>query len=119
MLSDAMTIPARSEEGEVARGDQTGPVFSLGPDGRLHMRYTARTRSIAWKDDPSVHAATSALQQILESDIHVLRLLMEPGMGIVCNNVLHDRAAFTDSDARRRLVLRARYYEAISGTGAR
>jgi hypothetical protein len=119
MLPDAMTIPARSEEGEVARGDQTGPVFSVGTDGRLHMRYTARTRSIAWKDDPSVHAATSALQQILETDRRVLRLLMEAGMGIVCNNVLHDRAAFTDSGARRRLVLRARYYEAISDTEAR
>lgn len=117
MLPDAMTIPARSEEGEVARGDQTGPVFAVTEDGRLHMRYTARTRSIAWKDDPFVHAATSALQQILETDPHVLRLLMEPGMGLVCNNVLHDRAAFTDSDAHRRLILRARYYEAISDVG--
>jgi Taurine catabolism dioxygenase TauD, TfdA family len=114
MLPDAMTIPARSEEGEVARGDQTGPVFSVTEDGRLHMRYTARTRSIAWKEDPAVQAATVALQQILATDPHVLRLLMEPGMGLVCNNVLHDRAAFTDSDAHRRLILRARYYEAIS-----
>ncbi len=114
MLPDAMTIPARSEEGEVARGDQTGPVFSVTEDGRLHMRYTARTRSIAWKDDPAVQAATIALQQILETDAHVLRLLMEPGMGLVCNNVLHDRAAFADSDAHRRLILRARYYEAVS-----
>jgi hypothetical protein len=81
------------------------------------MRYTARTRSIAWKDDPAVQAATSALQQTLESDPHVLRLLMEPGMGLVCNNVLHDRAAFTDSDAHRRLILRARYYETISDAG--
>jgi alpha-ketoglutarate-dependent taurine dioxygenase len=117
MLPDAMTIPARSEEGEVARGDQTGPVFSVTEDGRLHMRYTARTRSIAWKDHPGVHAATAALQHALESDPHVLRLLMEPGMGLVCNNVLHDRAAFTDSDAHRRLILRARYYEAISDAG--
>ena len=117
MLPDAMTIPARSEEGEVARGDQTGPVFSVMEDGRLHMRYTARTRSIAWKEDPAVQAATSALQQVLETDPHVLRLLMEPGMGLVCNNVLHDRAAFTDSSAHRRLILRARYYEAVSDAG--
>jgi hypothetical protein len=77
------------------------------------MRYTARTRSIAWKDDPAVRAATEALQRILDTDPHVLRLRQEPGMGIVCNNVLHDRAAFTDSPQRRRLVLRARYYERI------
>jgi len=113
MLADAMTIPARSEEGEVARGDQTGPVFSVDADGSLHMRYTARTRSIAWKDDAAVRAATEALQRILESDPHVLRLRQEPGMGIVCNNVLHDRAAFADSPQHRRLVLRARYYERI------
>jgi hypothetical protein len=113
MQADAMTIPSRSEEGEVARGDQAGPVFSVDADGRLHMRYTARTRSIAWKDDSAVRAATEALQRLLESDPQVLTLRQEPGMGIVCNNVLHDRAAFTDSPQRRRLVLRARYYERI------
>jgi hypothetical protein len=114
MQVDAMTIPARSEEGEVARGDQAGPVFSLAADGRLHMRYTARTRSIAWKDDPAVRAATALLLKVLESDPRVLRLRLEPGMGIVCNNVLHDRAAFTDSALRRRLILRGRFYEPVA-----
>jgi hypothetical protein len=113
MRADAMTIPARSEEGEVARGDQTGPVFSIDDDGRLHMRYTARTRSIAWKDDAAVRAATGALLRVLETDPHVLCLRQEPGMGIVCNNVLHDRAPFTDSPRHTRLVLRARYHERI------
>lgn len=114
MRPRAMTIPARSEEGEVERGDQTGPVFSIDADGRLHMRYTARTRSIAWEDEPGVHAATQALAHVLESDPRVLRVRMEPGMGLVCNNVLHDRTAFTDSETHRRLVLRARYYERIA-----
>ncbi len=114
MQTDVMTIPARAEEGEVARGDQSGPVYSMDIDGHLHMRYTARTRSIAWKDEPAVQAATQALQQILEDHPRVLRLRQEPGMGIVCNNVLHDRAEFTDSSAHRRLVLRARYYERIA-----
>jgi len=113
MQPDVMTIPARSEEGEIARGDQTGPVFSVTEDGRLHMRYTARTRSIAWKDEPAVHAATQALLRILDTDPHILRARLEPDMGIVCNNVLHDRSAFTDSSSHRRLVLRARYYEAV------
>jgi hypothetical protein len=114
MRPHAMTIPARSEEGEVERGDQTGPVFSIDADGHLHMRYTARTRSIAWEDAPGVRAATQALMKVLETDPHVLRVRLEPGMGLVCNNVLHDRAAFTDSDGHRRLVLRARYYERIA-----
>jgi len=113
MQDDAMTIPSRSEEGDVARGDQAGPVFSVTEDGHLHMRYTARTRSVAWKDDPAVRAAGAQLLQLLDHDPRVLRLRLEPGMGIVCNNVLHDRTAFTDSDAHRRLVLRARYYERI------
>ncbi len=114
MRPRAMTIPARSEEGEVERGDQTGPVFSIDAGGHLHMRYTARTRSIAWEDEPAVRAAAQALVSVLETDPHVLRVRLDPGMGLVCNNVLHDRAAFTDSDARRRLILRARYYERIS-----
>jgi alpha-ketoglutarate-dependent taurine dioxygenase len=118
MQPDAMTIPARSEEGEVARGDQIGPVFSVTGDGRLHMRYTARTRSIAWKEDPGVRAATAALAHILDTDPRVLRARLAPGMGLVCNNVLHDRAAFTDSAQHRRLVLRARYYEAIAAARA-
>jgi hypothetical protein len=116
MRPDAMTIPARSEEGEVARDDQTGPVFSIDA-GELHMRYTARTRSIAWSDAAAVRAAADALQRVLASSPHVLQLRQEPGMGIVCNNVLHDRAAFTDSPAHTRLVLRARYYERIGAAG--
>ena len=34
-------------------------------------------------------------------------------MGILCNNVLHDRSGFTDDPARPRLILRARYHERI------
>jgi len=118
MQDDAMTIPARSEEGEVARGDQSGPVFTVTADGQLHMRYTARTRSIAWKDDPAVHAATAALLQLLETDPRVLRLRLEPGMGLVCNNVLHDRSAFTDSATHRRLILRGRFYEPVAAAAS-
>ncbi len=118
MQDDAMTIPARSEEGEVARRDQSGPVFTVTADGRLHMRYTARTRSIAWKDDPAVHAATTALLHLLDTDPRVLRLRLEPGMGLVCNNVLHDRSAFTDSVAHRRLILRGRFYEPVAAAAS-
>jgi len=114
MAPDVMTIPARSEEGEVARGDQTGPVFSIASDGFLHMRYTARPRSIAWKDDAATRAAVSALGRILDSTDMALQLHLSPGMGLVCNNVLHDRAAFADSATQKRLVLRARYYERIA-----
>ena len=35
-------------------------------------------------------------------------------MGLVCNNVLHDRAAFVDSESRKRLLYRARYFDRIA-----
>jgi len=108
---DAMTIPARTDEDGVARPAQAGPVFSVNPDdGKLHMRYTARTRSIEWKQDPLTQTAITQLEQLLRSEIpYIFRLLLENGMGIICNNVLHDRTAFTDDPLKPRLLFRARY----------
>jgi hypothetical protein len=110
---DAMTIPPRTDETGVARAAETGPVFSVEPEtGALHMRYTARTRSIAWKDAAATAAAVRALEMILRgASPHVHQVRLEPGMGLICNNVLHDRSGFRDSAARRRLVFRARYYD--------
>jgi hypothetical protein len=79
------------------------------------MRYTARTRSIEWNPDPAVRAAVTALERVLATPspwIH--RLTLAPGMGILCNNVLHDRSGFTDDPRRPRLILRARYHERIA-----
>ncbi|GAO36428.1 hypothetical protein SCT_1834 [Sulfuricella sp. T08] len=118
MEPDVMTIPARMDDDGIARPDQTGPVFSLHPaSGDLHMRYTARTRSISWKRTPLVEAAVAFLDQLLNSDSpYIFRGRMEPGMGLICNNVLHDRAAFSDDESCRRLLYRARYYDRIKGT---
>jgi len=115
---DAMTIPERTDEQGVARTAQAGPVFSVDPaSGNLHMRYTARTRSIVWKQDATTLAAVSALENLLASDLpHIHRARLEPGMGLLCNNVLHDRTAFNDDPAQPRLLYRARYYERIAGT---
>jgi hypothetical protein len=115
MAPDAMTIPAREEEDGVARGDQSGPVFSVDAGGHLHMRYTARTRSIAWRDDAATRAAVAALERILAADApYVFRGRLESGMGLVCNNVLHDRAGFTETERQKRLIYRARYYDRVS-----
>ncbi len=118
MQPDAMTIPARVEEEGVARSDAVGPVFSVHPEsGDLHMRYTARTRSIAWKQDAVTLAAVAFLEKLLDSDLpYIYRARLEPGMGLICNNVLHDRAGFNDDEGHRRLLYRARYYDRISGT---
>jgi alpha-ketoglutarate-dependent taurine dioxygenase len=114
--ADAMTIPERTDEQGVARAAQTGPVFSVDPaSGALHMRYTARTRSIVWKQDATTLAAVAALEKLLASDLpHIHSVRLEPGMGLLCNNVLHDRAAFDDDVAAPRLLFRARYHERIT-----
>jgi alpha-ketoglutarate-dependent taurine dioxygenase len=113
---DAMTIPERIDEQGIARPAQTGPVFSLDPtSGDLHMRYTARTRSITWKQDAITLAAVAMLEKLLASDSpHIHHARLENGMGLVCNNVLHDRAAFTDNPNARRLLFRARYLDRIA-----
>ena len=118
MQPDAMTIPARVEEDGVARPDEAGPVFSVRPEtGDLHMRYTARTRSIIWKQDAMTLAAVAFLEKLLDSDLpYIYRARLEPGMGLVGNNVLHDRAGFGDDESHHRLLYRARYYDRIAGT---
>ena len=119
---DAMTIPANTEDGSETRAAQTGPVFSLDGGGNLHMRYTARTRSIEWRPDDSTHAARQFLEQLLAGDSpYVFNHRLAAGQGLVCNNVLHNRSAFEDDAAHgvSRLLYRARYYDRIAGTDAR
>ena len=115
MQPDAMTIPERVDENDGVRPAQSGPVFSLDAHGNLHMRYTARTRSIAWKQDAATQAAVAALERLLASDTpHIFKGRLEPGMGLLCNNVLHDRAAFSDDPTHPpRLLYRARYLDRI------
>lgn len=118
MAPDAMTIPARVGADGSVRPAQSGPVFAVDPrDGALHMRYTARTRSIQWKAEPATCKAVAFLQRLLfEPHPHVLRVRLGPGMGLVANNVLHDRSAFVDDAARPRLLYRARFLDRIAPT---
>jgi alpha-ketoglutarate-dependent taurine dioxygenase len=111
MQADAMTIPERVDETDGIRTEQSGPVFSLDTVGNLHMRYTARTRSIKWKQDAATLAAVAALEHLLATaSSHIYKTCLEPGMGLLCNNVLHDRSAFIDEPAHLpRLLYRARY----------
>jgi hypothetical protein len=45
---------------------------------------------------------------------------LQPGWGLICNNVLHSRSRFSDGvepdPAQGRLLYRARYYDRIAGT---
>ncbi|MEW5902859.1 MAG: TauD/TfdA family dioxygenase [Pseudomonadota bacterium] len=115
MQPDVMTIPARVDDTDGVRAAQSGPVFSADAQGNLHMRYTARTRSIEWKKDDATQAAVAALEALLASDVpHVFSARLQPGMGLLCNNVLHDRSAFTDDPQQPRLLYRARYLDRIA-----
>jgi len=120
MAPDVMTIPANTEEGGENRPAQTGPVFSIDPaTGSLHMRYTARTRSIEWKQDAVTQRAVKALEQLLAGGSpHVFRYRLAAGEGLLCNNVLHNRTEFADEVDKgiARLIYRARYYDRIRGT---
>lgn len=119
MAPDAMTIPANTESGAATRAAQTGPVFSVDRAGNLHMRYTARTRSIQWKQDAAILEAVRCLEGILGGDSpFVFRHRLVAGQGLICNNVLHSRTAFEDDLDKgvTRLLYRARYYDRIAGT---
>ena len=114
----AMTIPANRDGEHEIRAAQSGPVFSQDPQcGALHMRYTARTRSIEWRDDDTTARAVEAISGLLDSAsgmAHTVRL--GPGEGLVSNNVLHRRAGFRDSaqPGSTRLLFRARYYHRVA-----
>ncbi len=119
-VPDAMTIPAHAPNGAELRPTQTGPVFSVN-GGALHMRYTARTRSIEWRSNDTTRAAVQFLNHILDADSpHVFSLRLAGGQGLICNNVLHNRSAYTDDPApgMGRLVYRARYLDRSAGSSA-
>ncbi len=110
----AMSIPPRMEADGSQRPRQTGPVLRVAPGGALHMRYTARTVSIDWRDDPATQAATAALRGLLaDPATPVVQGRLEAGWGLICANVLHDRSAFVDDPAAPRLLFRARYFDAL------
>jgi len=114
MRPDCMTIPASHVDGEQVRPSRSGPVFSIQADGQLHMRFTNRNRHIQWREDPLTAEAVDRLKEIIQQD-SPWRLFgrLESGWGLVCNNVLHTRTAFTDGE-KPRLVYRARYYDRIA-----
>jgi len=112
---DALTIPPGLGAGGGARPAQTGPVFWFAA-GRLQMRLTLRPRHAQWK--ASTRAAAADIKAILddpESPFVTTRRL-RAGEGILCNNIPHNRAAFTRPPAGQpgRLTLRARFYDCIT-----
>lgn len=118
MHPQAMTIPSNIEGGMEIRSAITGPVFSLDkPNGTLHMRYSARKRNIEWRDDVATRQAVARINELLADASLTLQHRLDAGQGIICNNILHNRSGFEDSETQHRLMYRARYYDRIAGTG--
>ncbi len=123
MHEEAMTIPANREKDGSIRPESIGPVYSVEPgSGDLRMRYTARKRYIAWRDDPDTRDAAAFIASMLANgEPLVFRHKLEPGQGIICNNVLHARTGFDGAPSPEassaRLLYRIRYRDQIAGTG--
>ncbi len=115
MHPEAMTIPESPEADGSVRPASIGPVFFV-EQGKLIMRYTARTRSISWKSEATQKAA-ALLQKLLEAERDYLHTLtLQPGQGILNNNTLHNRTAFdpsADTGASQRMLYRIRFHNRI------
>jgi hypothetical protein len=116
LQEDLMHIPANVQGTQVLRAGESGPVFSLQPDSCvLNMRYTSRPYNIVWKSDPQSQRALDLVREILLSGSAMIEVHLQPGQGMICNNILHGRQAFqNDSQGGSRLVYRARYHDAIN-----
>lgn len=119
MAPDAMTIPPNIENGVEIRGARSGPVFSVLPEGGLHMRFSARTRNIEWKNDSKTQEALACLNEFLgNGDTPIYHYRLMSGQGVICNNVLHARTGFEDGAEveSTRLLYRARYYDRVENS---
>ncbi len=112
---ECMTIPANVGDQDVIRPAVCGPVFSYDhASGALHMRYSARRKNIRWRDDPMTTAAREFLSNLLaDENGPVLRFRLQPGQGLISNNVLHTRTAFADGPGQKRFLYRARFFDRI------
>ena len=110
-----ITIPANIENGREIRPAVSGPVFSYDQSsGLLHMRYSARKKNIRWRDDRTTTAAREFLSELLADESGpILRYKLQPGQGLISNNVLHNRTAFEDGQSQKRLLYRARFFDRI------
>ena len=112
---ECMTIPANVGDQDEIRPAVCGPVFSYDhASGALHMRYSERKKNIRWRDDSMTTAAREFLSNLLaDENGPVLRFRLQPGQGLISNNVLHTRTAFADGPGQKRFLYRARFFDNI------
>ncbi len=118
MHPEAMTIPPNVDAGTEIRSACIGPVFSIdAQSGSLHMRYSARKRNIEWRDDELTRETADLISEILDIDDLAYKYRLKAGEGVICNNILHKRSGFNDSQDEKRLMYRARYYDRVADSG--
>ena len=103
MLETACCIP---ENLLTKRKEVHNPVYLFDND-KLHMKFSMRKKNIIW-NDVSLEAI-NILKSIINdsSEYHVTKKFSE-GEGVITNNVIHKRTAFTNSENKNRLLYRLR-----------
>jgi len=111
---ECMTIPANTGADGDIRAAVSGPVFSYDSHGEIHMRYSARKKNIQWRSDAVTTAAREFLSEMLDhGNGLVFHHRLQPGEGLLSNNVLHNRTSFSDGQDKQRMLYRARFFERI------
>ncbi len=116
MHPTVMSIPENIESDGSLRPVSVGPVFyGDALTGRLQMRYTARTRSISWCDEPVTQEAIAALTEILAAnDPLMMQVALKAGQGVLNNNALHNRTQFQNgNEDAGRLMIRVRFHNRV------
>lgn len=94
-----------------------GKVFWTNADGHLNHRFSFRKMDMSWSEDSDVIAARDILESLLlnESE-YVIEGRLEPGLGLISNNVVHTREKLVDSDddENKRLLFRTRFYDRVN-----
>ena len=103
MLETACCIP---ENILTKRKEVHNPVYMFDNE-KLHMKFSMRKKNIIWND--ASLEAINILKSIINesSEYHVTKKFSE-GEGVITNNVIHKRTAFTNSENKNRLLYRLR-----------
>jgi alpha-ketoglutarate-dependent taurine dioxygenase len=103
MLETACCIP---ENILTKRKEVHNPVYMFDNE-KLHMKFSMRKKNIIWND--ACLEAINILKSIINDsfEYHVTKKFTE-GEGVITNNVIHKRTAFTNSENKNRLLYRLR-----------
>ena len=103
MLNNTYNIPKNLMTN---RPEINNPVFKFN-NQKLHMKFSMRKKNIIWNS--SSIEASDILKNIIKdsSKYHIVKRLSE-GEGVITNNVIHMRTAFTNSRNKNRLLYRLR-----------